>query len=338
MKASIKFREDRPPLVRAKIPIGVLGLPFLSGVAASAGDDPRELRLDLATAFHAGPSLRLSYRPNDSRNPFSLVLKTGVGALGSPAGGSPLAMSAEFGLLGGRPTFSLLLKPRFGDFTLKKSVDPAATSQALEVKVAHVGDTHAVDPPIMEFGTDKGVHAGRKLNGFPIDISTLATGSRSGIEGLLSGFEVTARSVFQLPKRTAVQFKWGLRVPPELRTAIDDPTVPISVSKIPLLVMNKISIERMMDDQISKETKPVATEASDACTLLKREVETLKTESGLLRRAVEELNAEVGRRKATAAAAPLSLKRDNRSDSKSTRNLGKSESLNEELMKPPVMS
>uniref|UniRef100_A0A0D3H8D4 Uncharacterized protein n=1 Tax=Oryza barthii TaxID=65489 RepID=A0A0D3H8D4_9ORYZ len=31
MKASIKFRDDDRPLVRAKVPVGVLGLPFLTG-------------------------------------------------------------------------------------------------------------------------------------------------------------------------------------------------------------------------------------------------------------------------------------------------------------------
>ena len=119
MKASIKFREDQKPFVRAKIPISILGLPFFSGVSAG---ESRELRLDLATAFDSGPSFRVSYRPNDSWNPFSLVVKTGTGPFGSPFG-APMAMAAEFSLLGrgSGPSFSILFKPRLGDFSIKKA-------------------------------------------------------------------------------------------------------------------------------------------------------------------------------------------------------------------------
>ncbi|CAL9768055.1 unnamed protein product [Musa acuminata subsp. burmannicoides] len=299
MKVSVRFPEDRPALVRAKIPVGVLGLPFISGAAAAVGDT-RELRLDLSTAFSAGPSFRLSYRPNDPHKPFSLVLKTGAGPLGSPAGGSPLAMSAEFGLFGARPTFSLLLKPRFGDFTFKKSVAaaPAAASPAVE------------------------------LNGFPIDVSAFSAGSRGGIDGLLSGFEVSARSVLPLPNRTAIHFKWGLRVPPELRTAFDDPMARISLSKLPLLAMRKISIERLTDDQDAQKKNPAAaTETMDACALVRQEIEALQSESKLLRGAVEDLRAEVGGWKFTAAGT----------NGRSPSNTGKHKGINEELMKPAFM-
>ncbi|RZS22978.1 hypothetical protein BHM03_00055820 [Ensete ventricosum] len=177
MKASIKFREDRDLLVRAKVPVGVLGLPFVSGVTTAAGrggdEDARELRLDLSTALRAGPSVRFSYRPNETVNPFSLVLKISVGA---PCAGSHLSMAAEFGLLGSRPTFSLLLKPRIGDFSFRKSVSAAApaavmgASNAVAVKVAPVGDGHAIGAPI-EFRSDNGIHPGRKCSSFPVDVS-----------------------------------------------------------------------------------------------------------------------------------------------------------------------
>nr|XP_018686016.1 PREDICTED: uncharacterized protein LOC103996375 [Musa acuminata subsp. malaccensis] len=330
MKVSVRFPEDRPALVRAKIPVGVLGLPFISGAAAAVGD-ARELRLDLSTAFSAGPSFRVSYRPNDPHKPFSLVLKTGAGPLGSPAGGSPLAMSAEFGLFGARPTFSLLLKPRVGDFTFKKSVAaaPAAASPAVEVKVAPVGDGCGIEAPVVEFRPGGGIHAGRKLNGFPIDVSAFSAGSRGGIDGLLSGFEVSARSVLPLPNRTAIHFKWGLRVPPELRTAFDDPMARISLSKLPLLAMRKISIERLTDDQdVQKKNPAAATEATDACALVRQEIEALQSESKLLRGAVEDLRAEVGGWKFTAAGT----------NGRSPSNTGKHKGINEELMKPAFMS
>ncbi|URE11309.1 hypothetical protein MUK42_04880 [Musa troglodytarum] len=318
MKASVKFREDRAPLVRAKVPVGVLGLPFVSGVTAV---DARELRLDLSTAFRAGPSVRLSYRPNDTINPFSLILKIGVGALGSPSAGSPLSMAAEFGLLGSRPTFSLLLKPRIGDFSFRKSVSAAVpatatdASDAVAVTVAPVGDGHA------------------------IDVSAFAGGGAGGIDGLLSGYEISAKSVLPLQNRTTVQFKWGLKVPPELRASFDDPTAAISPNKLPLLVMNKISIERSTDDKKAKEKKPCGiTDVNDACVSVKREVEALQVECGLLRSSVDGLRAEIGSRKHAPVASPVVRKRDCRSDGKSLQNTGKSEGTTEELMQPATAS
>ncbi|CAL9045694.1 unnamed protein product, partial [Musa banksii] len=289
MKASIKLREAGPPLVRAKVPVGVLGLPFISGVTAAA----RELRLDFATGFRSGASLRLSYHPNDPLNPFSLVIKTGVGALGSPSSGSPLSMAVELGLLGGScHTFSLLLKPRLGDFSFRKSVSAvvSGTPHAVAVKVAQVSDGHGIGPPIVEFRPDNAIHLGRRFGNFPVDVSAFTAGSGGGIDGLLSGFEVSARSenliFYHLPlrNRTAVEFKWGLRVPPELRTAFDDPAAGICLTELPCLVMSKISIERLPYDRKAKEKRPAGSaDATDSCASVRREVEALQAQSALLR-------------------------------------------------------
>ncbi|CAN1188873.1 hypothetical protein LINPERPRIM_LOCUS35728 [Linum perenne] len=76
MKASIKFRdEQKSPLFRGKIPLNILGFPFLSGIVAG---DSKELSLNLSTFFDSGPSLKVAYWPNDSWNPFSFVVKTGM--------------------------------------------------------------------------------------------------------------------------------------------------------------------------------------------------------------------------------------------------------------------
>ncbi|KAG6500635.1 uncharacterized protein LOC121997203 [Zingiber officinale] len=332
MKASIKFREDQPPLVRAKIPIAVLGLPFLSGFAVGAHDSDEELRFDFATAFRAGPSLRLSYRPNDHQRPFSLFLKTGTGALGSPSANSPLVMSAEFGLHGGRPAFSLLLKPNFGDFSVKKIVDAGSpfnfsstdSSPSVEVQAKTFSDEK--NPKFAEFHPHEPIGPGKKLSGVPIDISTFATGGKSGIDGLLSGFEVSARSTLQLPKRTAIRFKWGLRVPPERRSVLDDPKIPISLSKLPLLSLNKITIECLTAES-HKGEKPVAIDDADANALLRRDVEVLQSDSILLKRALEDLRAEVGGRKFTPAASAVTSKEERRSNGKSSGNMGKSEGV-----------
>ncbi|KAG1327229.1 hypothetical protein COCNU_01G011630 [Cocos nucifera] len=364
MKASIKFREDQKPLVRAKIPISILGLPFLSGVSAG---ESRELRLDLATAFPSGPCFRVSYRPNESWNPFSLVVKTGTGAFGSPFG-APMAMAAEFSLLGrgGGPSFSILFKPRLGDFSIKKATG-SAPAPAVGKKIAVDGQSDGevsvkgVETPVIEFRPENGIHIGKNVNGFPTDFTA---GGGGGIQGLLSGVDVTARSVLPLRTRTAVRFRWGVRVPPELRTAfVEDaggrvPAEGISLSKLPLLVLSKISIEHVAADEgKAKEKKTVVAtgggavaDVAEACLSMKRQLEALQAENGLLRKAMEELRAEViGGKGALAAGGPVSSradvgrggnkaaagKRDRRSDGKSPENSGKTaaEEVNEELKK-----
>ncbi|KAJ6304153.1 hypothetical protein OIU77_017934 [Salix suchowensis] len=122
MKASLKFREERNPLLRAKVPLNILGLPFQSGIISG---ESKELSLNLSTFFQSGPSVKISYRPNDTWNPFSLVIKTGTGHFGSPVSSS-MIMSAEFNLLSKgdsnlKPIFMLHFKPQFGDFSIKKS-------------------------------------------------------------------------------------------------------------------------------------------------------------------------------------------------------------------------
>ncbi|XP_074565497.1 uncharacterized protein LOC141821994 [Curcuma longa] len=309
MKASIKFQEDRPPLLRAKVPVGILGLSFVSGVAATApaadGDSSSDLRLDLSTAFRAGPSLRLSYRPNDASNPFSLVLKTGVGAYGSPSADSPLSMSAEFGLLGSRPTLSLLLKPRFGDFSLRKSVSAAPAVEAaapttVSVKVASFVDGQRVERPLVDFPQAiNGFHSFQKGSGSPLDVSALTFGSTlGGINELLSGVEVSARSILSLPSRTAVHFKWGLRVPPEFRTAFEDPTAGISVRKLPHLVISKISVERSGVKTKEKKNASPSETAEELCGHLRKEVESLQAGSLQLRRIMDDVRAELRDQKA----------------------------------------
>ncbi|CAL9753676.1 unnamed protein product, partial [Musa acuminata subsp. burmannicoides] len=184
-------------------------------------------------------------------------------------------MVVELGLLGGScPTFSLLLKPRLGDFSFRKSVSAvvSGTPHAVAVKVAQVSDGHGIGPPIVEFHPDNAIHLGRRFGNFPVDVSAFTAGSGGGIDGLLSGFEVSARSVLPLRNRTAVEVKWGLRVPPELRTAFDDPAAGICLTELPCLVMSKISIERLPYDRKAKEKRPAGSaDATDSCASVRRE-------------------------------------------------------------------
>lgn len=301
MKASLKFREDQKPLVRAKIPVSILGLPFLSAISAG---DSKELSLSLSTSFDSGPSLKISYQPNDSWNPFSLIVKTGIGSFGSPIS-APLAMSAEFNLLGlsrGNPTFFLQFKPQIGDFSIKKS---AGSTIALPADAMFFGGRIKAiekDPDSdLETPIENGIFPGQKKNGFRPDF-------RSGgvLNGVLSGVEVNARSVLPLRSNARMKFRWGVRLP-EGVFAEDGrylhPTAEMSLRKIPLLVMSKISIEHVAEvERAGEKSRTAGGGVVEACYSVRRQLEALQTENGLLRKAVEELRSEFGAGKCIPAA------------------------------------
>ncbi|CAA7407999.1 unnamed protein product [Spirodela intermedia] len=301
MKASLKFRDEEKPLLRAKIPISVLGLPLLSG--ASAGE-AKDLRLDIATAFVSGPSFRVSYRPNDSWCPFALVVKTGIGALGSPFS-SPMTMSAEFNIVGrGGPSFTIQLKPRFGDFCLKKTTRSAAAAAAslpfvpgstsgVVLDADGEGSGDCADPPGVKFLPENGLFTSTK----PYGMSTLNPGpAAGGIHGLVSGAELTAGSVLPLWNRTVVKFRWGLRIPSDHRSSFAgdfgsiNPISRFCLHKLPTLVMSKISIEHTSAEDKSQE-KP--SDDAEASSSVQGQLASLRAENGSLRKAVEELRADI---------------------------------------------
>ncbi|KAJ3694681.1 hypothetical protein LUZ60_000058 [Juncus effusus] len=289
MKASIKFRDDQKPLLRAKVPISILGLPFISGVSTG---DAKELRLDLASAFDSGPSFRVSYKPNDPAAPFSLVIKSGIGPFGSPTR-APFAMSAEFNLIGrgdnlrSSPGFLILLKPRFGDFVLKKSVKSNSVESVVKKIGTEVESNGQNSVSNGSIGTTSiGLGPFEKVNGFPTDV---AMSTKGGIDRFLSGIELNARSVLPVFNRANLNFRWGFRVPAEFNSGV-------SVSKMPLLVVNKLSIEHVTGDKKEmemKEKKKQDDDVADRFAGVKPEIDALRAESGLVRRAVEDLRAEV---------------------------------------------
>ena len=292
MKASLKIREERKPLLRGKVPISVLGFPLVAGAAAG---EAKDLRLDISTAFESGPSVRISYRPNDSWNPFALVVRSGIGALGSPFS-SPMTMSAEFNIVGrGGPSFVIQIKPRIGDFRLKKATRsavpsslPLAVASSSYVDLNAGGETagDCSDPPGVKFLPENGLFSNK-----PNGISTLIPGATAGgIHGLVSGVEITARSVLPLWTRTTAEFLWGLRMPSsEFHSSFSGEFRMVntignhSFRKLPTLVMSKVSIEYK-----SGEEKP----GENSAEAVQRQLTSLQTESATLRRAVEELRAE----------------------------------------------
>ncbi|KAH7526071.1 hypothetical protein JRO89_XSUnG0066500 [Xanthoceras sorbifolium] len=285
MKASLKFRDEQKPLFRAKVPLSILGLPFQSGIVAG---DSKELTLNLSTFFDSGPSFKISYRPNDTWNPFSLVVKTGTGPFGSPISSSML-MSAQFDLLGrGNPTFMLHFKPHFGDFSIKKSqssvLDKMASKPHENGAVSEDDSSiNVVETPMLK------------------KITVLPSRAAGDLAGLLSGVEMAARTALPVRSRAVVNFRWGVRIPADMKNGVG-----IDMKKIPFLVMNKIGIEHVDggDRKGGTSNKAVGPEAevslrgnnddvAEVCFNVKRQVEVLVAENGLLKRAVEDLRQEI---------------------------------------------
>lgn len=272
MKASLKFREEQKPLFKAKVPLNILGLPFQSTLS---GGDTKELCLTLGTFFESGPAFRFSYRPNDAFNPFSLVIKTGIGHFGSPVE-APMTMSAEFNFASGNsnstPVFSLHFKPQFGDFTLKKS----QRSKGYDVVL---GDDEE----------DSSIEVVEK----PMEIAALPL--KSSMEEAISGMELGAKTSLPIRNGAMLKLRWGVRFPEGFQNLFnrkkDNSTAGISPrGMIPLLVLNKIGIEH-----VAKEDKKEDADVADTCFSVKRQLETLRSENALLGNALEDLRAEFGR-------------------------------------------
>ncbi|OMO63074.1 hypothetical protein CCACVL1_22498 [Corchorus capsularis] len=294
MKASLKFREEKRPVLRAKVPLSILGLPFQSGIVAG---ESKELTLNLSTFFESGPSIKIAYRPNDAWNPFSLIVKTGTGPFGSPISSSML-MSAEFNLLGhGNPSFMLHFKPQFGDFSIKKSqssVFDKVVKPRNGVVMEEDSSIEVVDSPVVNGG-----------GGFFAEKRKLAALNTGDIAGILSGMQVAAKTVVPVKGKALVKCRWGMRIPAEIKSGVSgfsDPTAGISFRKIPFLVMDKIGIEHV-DSSDAKQAISTASKAvpelasnadvAEACYTVKRQLEALHTENGLLKRAVDDLRREI---------------------------------------------
>ncbi|KAI9153007.1 hypothetical protein LWI28_004329 [Acer negundo] len=282
MKASLKFREEQKPLFRAKVPLSIVGLPFQSGIVAG---DTKELTLNLSTFFESGPSIKISYRPNDTWNPFSLVVKTGTGPFGSPISSS-MHMSAEFNLLSrGNPTFMLHFKPQFGDFSVKKS--QSSVFDTISASNKHQKGAVLEDDSLIEV-----VEETPMLK----KITVLPSRAAGDFTGLLSGVELTARTALPVRSRAVVNLRWGVRFPAEMKNG--ESTAGIDFKKIPYLVMNKIGIEHVDGADLKGVTSKKAEASSngdvaEVCFNVKRQLEVLQSENGLLKRAVEDLRQEI---------------------------------------------
>ncbi|XP_058222961.1 uncharacterized protein LOC131332680 [Rhododendron vialii] len=268
-------RINNPFLLRAKLPITVFGLPFLSGVSTS---DPSDLSLSLRTNFPSGPSLKLSYTPTTATatatSPLSLTLKSGVSLFGSPTN-SPLVVSAHFIISPqnpnpSTPTFSLQIKPQFGDFSLRKTThsspprNPSPSSKP-DAEVTSMGFVPLERPSAWK----------------DLSLDDLSPGKDS----LLSGIAVAARTRLPVTSRVAVSCRWGVNFPADV------------TKKMPFLTVSKIGIERV--DEV-KEVKEVEVRNGNGnegdfeilkglCLSVGRELEVLQRENREMKQSLEEM-------------------------------------------------
>ncbi|KAL1554596.1 hypothetical protein AAHA92_15141 [Salvia divinorum] len=268
MKASIKFREERTPLLRAKIPINILNYPFQSGVVAG---ESKEFSLNLSTYFESGPSLKFAYRPSDSETPFSFIFKTGIGHYGSPIR-SPLTMSAEFNVIGcENPSFFIRFKPDLGDFSVNKLISSAI--------VRKLGGK-----PALEEGNFV-----KKFTGlFP------AVESKAGwmVNGIVRGTDLTATTALPLRDCAMLNFRWGLRVPRSGAVVVRRRQSDRASGgyRLPQLVMDKIGIEHVAKaDSKADELGQLA----GACLEVKKQLEVIQAENGSLNKALTDLRSDL---------------------------------------------
>ncbi|KAJ0715487.1 hypothetical protein HanPI659440_Chr13g0501711 [Helianthus annuus] len=289
MKASMTFREDQKPLFRAKIPLNILGFPFQSGIVAG---ESNELSLNLSTFFESGPSVKIAYRPNDSSNPFSLVFKTGIGSFGSPIS-SAFNMSAEFNMIGGcqNPSFFVHFKPKFGDFSVKK------THSSVFKKRIHGGNGSGGGGPVSDEDAPVIVDlfdSGKKFSAFS------ASPAAGVLKTVCSDVELTATTAVPLRKTATLNFRWGLRLPETEDTATvlmkksNKSTAEISFQKLPVLLINKIGIEHMArgDSRSVGKVGQLDADVADAFLGVKKQLEIIQAENGTLRKSLEGLKSE----------------------------------------------
>ncbi|KNA25876.1 hypothetical protein SOVF_002490 [Spinacia oleracea] len=290
MKLSLKFREEtrhQNPLLRAKVPVTVLGFPFLTGIVAG---DSSDLSFSLRSNFSSGPSLSLSYHPTlspPSHYPFSLSLKSGIGVFGSPQD-SPITFSANFNPNSLTPTFSLLIKPQLGNFSLFKSVS-SDTSGSIKLgggpRNGELSFGSASDFEVRDDGSVDG--SGGTGQGKSLVWRDLKRNS-----SLLSGILVAARTSMPLTNRAVVNFRWGVSFP----SAECGGGVSEAKPQFPVLLMNKISLERVDGVKKDKEDERKKVEEAKAgdfellkgmCSWMRREVVDLQRENREMKQALE---------------------------------------------------
>ncbi|XP_019252714.1 PREDICTED: uncharacterized protein LOC109231509 [Nicotiana attenuata] len=242
MKASVKFRENQNPILKAKIPLNTLGIPFRSSIETSTNyAKDKDLCLSFSTLYQFGPVLKLLYRPNDSHRAFGLVIKTGVGSLGSPIE-APMTMSAEFNFVhNGNPSFFLHFKSQLGDFSIRRSVNTKKIKN--------------------DDAQNKNVFKDEKIT--EEKSGKLTWADLFAVEGLFGG-EVCARTMFPVMGKVVGKIQWSLKFP-----------ATESGFAMPYMVVNKLGIEHV---EIKQNSRGSGADVAEACLALKKELGNLELE------------------------------------------------------------
>ncbi|KAM1024227.1 hypothetical protein FF1_037496 [Malus domestica] len=319
MKISLKLPEDQQefqyhlnPLIKAKVPVTIFNQPFTSSIAtissaASATKSSSHLSFSLSSNFSSGPSVRLSYSHSSTApSPFSLSLKSGLGLFGSPKN-SPLVFTARFSLSHTNPTFSLHIKPQFGNFSLKKSTFSDPNFKQISGSSSDVGDHLDSGSPLNggfgnglvsegssvwqelrlepsgakngEFRDNCGAHSNSEIG----SAAERSLGWKNGgKDGLFSGIAVMARTVLPVTKSLVVNMRWGVNLPAKFGKTM------------PYLTVNKIGIERVEEVKIEEE-KSSETNVGDMellkgmCFWMRRDLEVLEKENREMKQRLEDM-------------------------------------------------
>ncbi|CAA7406672.1 unnamed protein product [Spirodela intermedia] len=283
MKASAKIRQERraTPLFRAKVPVAVLGFPFVA--AASTGGDPGDLSFQLRTAFSGGPSLRFTFLPDPppAKTPFSITLSSGVGLWGSPEQ-SPLIVSAHLPLSSSAAapaalSFSIQIRPSLGDFSLKRSAGGPLSAAAQNPNPFPKENGGGLYRP-MPVETD----------GHRRPVAAVAAAEWD----LIAGTTVAVRTTLPVARGAAVRLRWAVSLP-----AAAEGGFTFSGLRLPSLAVDKISVESSVNGEGQPAAAAAAAEEKGIPLWMKTDLEILRREHGLIREGLEEL-----RRTAQAAA------------------------------------
>ncbi|XP_060213300.1 uncharacterized protein LOC132640635 [Lycium barbarum] len=289
MKLSLKLQEQpqslnnhqkqpqsNPLLIRAKIPISIFNLPFLSCFSTTT-HHPSDLSLSLATCFPSGPTLKLAYSTNPTTPPnpttptalpLTLTLKSGIGVFGSTKN-SPLVISANFNFSPVQPyqnpTFTLLFKPQLGSFSLRKSTTSDLNCGSSGVDKQN-GDGNSLGFVPLE----------RPMSFKDFSMEDYAKDS------VFKGIAVMAKTEMPLTKRVMMDCRWGVNFPKDLG------------NRMPFLNVNKIGIKRVDEVKEVKEKKDDSLGDTELlkgmCFWMKKELEMLQRENREMKHRLDEMN------------------------------------------------
>ncbi|CAM6061809.1 unnamed protein product [Sphagnum tenellum] len=249
MKASVKVRgEGKKPLIRAKLPITILGLPFVSAITAGNAE---ELALHVGAYLALGPSpssssscsCKLSYRPNDEHRAFTLVLKT----TGSGLGKETCSSSPP---LHGLSSIPVHKNKRLEDVDRASQASEDDNSSMVLISgedleshkdLALAAAAAEVIPPAQR-EENKGNDNNGGGGGWRRRMSRLQENAKS--------WNLFVRNVFPLGRNVVGLVQWGVGFPPTTNNIFhsfgnqesSDSSVSVR-SFLPVLVMDKISIE-----------------------------------------------------------------------------------------------